>query len=53
MTELTFDPTEPVAPSAADTIVARESARHLVDALPRLTARCDCALKTRMEPPNP
>ena len=48
MTELTFDPTEPVAPSAADTIVARESARHLVDAL----AKANGTVRLRLEEPN-
>jgi excisionase family DNA binding protein len=48
MTELTFDPTEPVAPSAADTIVARESARHLVDAL----AKANGAVRLRLEDPD-
>jgi excisionase family DNA binding protein len=48
MTELTFDPTEPVAPSAADTIVARESARHLVDVL----AKANGTVRLRLEEPD-
>jgi len=48
MTALTFDPTEPVAPSAADTLVARESARHLVDAL----AKANGTVRLRLEEPD-
>lgn len=33
MTEQTFDPSEPVAPSAADALLAQESARRLAPAL--------------------
>ena len=39
MTALTFDPTEPVVPSAADTAAARELAPRLIGALTRPTAR--------------
>jgi excisionase family DNA binding protein len=48
MTTLTFDPTEPVAPSAADTAVARESALSLVGAL----AKANGTVRLRVEEPD-
>jgi excisionase family DNA binding protein len=48
MTGSTFDPAEPVEPSAADTVVARESARRLVGAL----AKANGMVRLRVEEPD-
>jgi excisionase family DNA binding protein len=48
MAELTFDPTESAVPSAADTLVARESARRLVEAL----AKANGTVRLRVEEPG-
>jgi excisionase family DNA binding protein len=48
MTALTFDLSEPAAPSAADTVVARESASRLIDTL----AKANGAVRLRIEGPN-
>jgi excisionase family DNA binding protein len=48
MTTVTFDPTEPVAPSKADAALARESARLLAPSL----ATANGTVKVRLEEPN-
>jgi excisionase family DNA binding protein len=48
MSMLTFDPTEPIAPSEADALLARESARHLATQL----AKANGSLRLRVEQPN-
>ena len=48
MTTLIFDPSEPIAPTHADTLVARESARRLVPAL----AKANGTMQLRVEGPN-
>jgi excisionase family DNA binding protein len=48
MTTLTFDPGEPVSPTDADALVARESARQLVPAL----AKANGTVQLRVEQPN-
>lgn len=48
MTTLIFDPSEPIAPTDADTLVARESARRLVPAL----AKANGTMQLRVEGPD-
>ena len=48
MTALAFDPTEPVAPSAADAVAARESAPRLAGAL----ATANGTVRLRLEEPE-
>jgi excisionase family DNA binding protein len=48
MSALTFDPTDLVAPSPADAVVARESAAHLAGAL----AKTNGAVRLRIEEPD-
>lgn len=48
MTTLAFDPSEPVAPTDADAIVARESARQLVPTL----AKANGTVQLRVEEPD-
>src|SRR5690242_8029203 len=48
MTALAFDPTEPVVPSAADTVAAREAAPRLAGAL----AKANGAVRLRLEEPE-
>ena len=48
MTALAFDPTEAVAPSATDTVAARESGPRLADAL----AKANGTVRLRLEEPE-
>jgi len=48
MKALAFDPTEPVTPSAADTVAARESAPRLADAL----AKANGTVRLRLDEPE-
>ena len=48
MTNLSFDPTEPVVPNAADTVAARESVPRLADAI----AKANGAVRLRLEEPG-
>ena len=48
MTALTFDPAEPVVPSAADTVAARESVPRLVGAL----ATANGTVRLRLDEPD-
>ena len=53
MTAMTFDPTEPVVPSAADTVAARESAPRLVGALAKANGTVQLRLEEADGPNEP